>query len=43
MKALGKPVTKSTSPFTVLKDFVKVEGIKGLYKGLDAAFTLQMF
>lgn len=43
MKAAGKPITKTTSPPAVLKDLIKSDGIKGLYRGLDAAFTRQIF
>ncbi len=33
----------SLSPFAVIKDFKKTNGILGFYKGLDAGLTRQIF
>lgn len=40
LKAAGKSVEgMSTSPFAVISEFKKQNGIKGFYKGLDAGLT----
>jgi solute carrier family 25 oxoglutarate transporter 11 len=43
LKAAGKPIVKSTSPFAVFPDMLRTGGVAGLYKGLDAALTRQVF
>ncbi len=43
LKAANKPIVNSTSPVSVLKNLIKNRGIKGLYHGLDAALTRQVF
>lgn len=40
---LGAAEGGSTSPFTVAANLIKNDGIKGLYKGIDAAWTRQFF
>lgn len=43
LKASNQPITKSTSPMAVLNECVKRDGYRGLYRGLDAALTRQLF
>jgi len=40
---LGAAEGGSTNPIVVAKNLIKADGIKGMYKGIDAAFTRQVF
>lgn len=40
---LGAASGGSTSPFTVASNLIKTEGVSALYKGIDAAWTRQVF
>ena len=36
---MNQPIVKGTSPLAVFKDCLARDGVKGFYKGLDAALT----
>jgi len=43
MKAQGKVVTGSVSPFSVFKEILSSGGVSSFYKGIDSALTRQVF